>query len=171
MSKAQTGVGDFVKGTNAKIFTPTITGGTATGQTQTNSTLNSSTLNGTTTNSGTISGGAVHGSTIDNSVVGGTTPAAGTFTSVTGNSGNIDQLTLTRPTVGTTSYPATGNFTNLIVSNILDLSNNPVIYMSGNTLGTHAYPTANFPGTTLVHVPIKLLSAGTWYPAWIVCSW
>lgn len=37
------------------------------------------------TNAGIAAGGAISGTTVDNTVIGGTTPAAGTFTTVTGN--------------------------------------------------------------------------------------
>lgn len=171
MSKAMTGVGDFVMGTNAKIWNPTVTGGTATGQTQSNTTLS-----GTTTNTGTISGGSSSGMTHTNATLSGTTNNSGTISGGSVNGAAVTGGTIDNTVIGATAQ-ANGNFVTVnakglvVTPNNVDLSQAAGIYLGGQTGGTHAYPAANFPGTTLVHIPVKLLSAGTWYTAWLVASW
>jgi len=59
---------------------PTISSPTITNATMTGATLNGGTVSGATIPGGTISGGSISGTPIDNSVIGGTTPAAGNFT-------------------------------------------------------------------------------------------
>lgn len=69
-----------------------------------------------------ITGGTITGITLNNSVIGGTTPAAGTFTALTATSGNISGITVSSATItGSTlnasiiggSTPAAGTFTSL----------------------------------------------------------
>lgn len=87
------------------------------GQTPVISLPSALTFTGKTVTGGTFSGVAINGaSTINNSIIGGTTPAAGTFTALTANT----NVTLAPSTTGTinnvtigNSTPVAGTFTNL----------------------------------------------------------
>lgn len=63
--------------------------GRATTDTLTNKTLTSPTINTATISTPTLTNGSISGSTIDNAIIGGTTPAAGTFTTVADSKGNV----------------------------------------------------------------------------------
>lgn len=73
--------------------------------------LKAPTANPTFTGSVTIPGG-----TINNTVIGGTTPAAGTFTSLTATGGSINNATIGAST------PSTGAFTTLNASGVVTFS-------------------------------------------------
>ena len=67
---------------------------------------------------GYIDSVVITGGTIDDTVIGGTTPAAGTFTSVTATTADIDGGTIDGATIGATTA-STGDFTNITASGTL----------------------------------------------------
>ena len=90
-----TGTVNTVLSTSPTITTPTLTTPAITG----------GTISGTTITTPTLSGGTISGTPIDNSVIGGTTKAAGSFTTITGT-GLVD---ISAAGAGQISFPATQN--------------------------------------------------------------
>lgn len=111
--------------------------GRATTDTLTNKTLTSPTLTSPTLTSPTLTSPTITGGTINNTVIGGTTPAAGSFTTITASGtvsgAGITSLFAAPPAIGGTT-PAAGTFTNLTLTGS-SLPANGIYLATTNTLG------------------------------------
>jgi len=85
----------------------------------------------------TITGGSISGTTIDNSVIGGTTPAAGSFTTLEAGRTILSDTTL--------SFTTDGNFTDPLASSVYlldgddDGENDTISLKDGETAGQVLY--------------------------------
>ncbi len=105
---------------NATIATPTITNPTITNGNSTSLSLTTPTISGATITTSSFSG------TIDNSVIGGVTPAAGTFTTLTANTQLRSDVATNQIRTGTganlttSNYPASAGAVTLTFPNTTD---------------------------------------------------
>jgi Major tropism determinant N-terminal domain len=93
----------------------------------------------------TITSGTIVGATIDNSVIGGTTPAAGTFSTLNSSTGAVNA------TVGATT-PTTGNFTKVTLS-AGTASVQPLLLTSGVNLTTPTAGSLEYDGVVAYMTP------------------
>ncbi|MFH1390524.1 MAG: hypothetical protein ABIH56_07395 [Candidatus Margulisiibacteriota bacterium] len=117
-------------------------------------TLTNKTLTSPTINTATISGGTISGSTINNAIIGGSAPAAGTFTTLTAN-GAINANAGINITGTVTATAFSGNGANLTSLNAGNISSGilPVAY-GGSARGA---------GGIAGNQVIKMNSGGTQY--------
>lgn len=92
-----------------------------------------------------ITGGSITGVTINNSVIGGTTPAAGTFTALNSTSGAVNA------TVGATT-PTTGNFTKITAS-AGTTTRQPILLNAGTNLTTAVAGSVEYDGVVAYFTP------------------
>ena len=115
-------------------------------------TLGSSVINSSLTSLGTIGSlvattADINGGTIDNSIIGGATPAAGTFTNVTANAvldvdghANLDNVSISGVTTTTGAITASGGVVGALTGNVTgnvtgDLTGNVTGNVTGNQSG------------------------------------
>ena len=92
-----------------------------------------------------ITSGSITGVTINNSVIGGTTPAAGTFTALNSTSGAVNA------TVGATT-PTTGNFTKITAS-AGTTTRQPILLNAGTNLTTPVSGSVEYDGVVAYFTP------------------
>jgi len=95
-----------------------------------------------------ITGGSITGVTINNSVIGGTTPAAGTFTALNSTSGAVNA------TIGATT-PTTGNFTKLTTA-AGTTTVQPIQMSAGTNLTTPVSGSFEYDGVVAYFTPTAL---------------
>lgn len=115
----------------------------------------------------TLTSPAISGGTIDGAVIGGVTPAAGSFTTLSATStisgAGFTAWLASPPIIGGTA-PAAGHFSTLSATGVLTLSAQPAFASSSTGSGTQTFVNSPCTGlTTAKWIPVTITGqSGTW---------